>query len=227
MELTLIQKIVVWVLPALFAITVHEAAHGWMASRLGDKTAKMLGRVTLNPLKHIDPFGTVALPLLLVMFSNFLFGWAKPVPVNSRNLGNLRRDMALVALAGPGSNLIMALFWAVVAKLGALLEPHLGSMVLPLKLMGTAGILFNSALMALNIMPIPPLDGGRILNSLLPPKQSRWFSMLEPYGLFIVVGLLFTGILWELAIGPIMGLTIDILPASDVVIQMLPILFAH
>ena len=119
-----IQLFVVWVLPVLFAITVHEAAHGWMARRLGDSTAEMLGRVTLNPLKHIDPIGTVALPLLLYFLSSFVFGWANPVPVNWRNLGRPRRDMALVALAGPGANLLMAILWALLIKIGVLLWKH-------------------------------------------------------------------------------------------------------
>jgi Zn-dependent protease len=224
MELTLIQKIVVLIIPVLLAITVHEAAHGWMASQLGDKTAKMLGRVTLNPLKHIDPFGTIILPLLMFMFTPIVFGWAKPVPVDWRNFSNPKKDMGLVAIAGPGSNLIMAIIWAVIAKIGGLLFTTAQEIAVPLMFMGAAGVMINSVLMALNIMPIPPLDGGRVLNSLLPPKQSMQLSKLEPYGLFIVVGLLMTGILWGV-LWPIIELTIDILPASDIVLQMLQILF--
>jgi Zn-dependent protease len=224
MELTLIQKIVVLIIPVLLAITVHEAAHGWMAAKLGDKTAKMLGRVTLNPLKHIDPFGTIILPLLMFLFTPIVFGWAKPVPVDWRNFSNPKKDMGLVAIAGPGSNLIMAFIWAVVANIGGLLSASFEGIAEPLMFMGAAGVLINAVLMALNIIPIPPLDGGRVLNSLLPPKQSMQLSKLEPYGLFIVVGLLLTGILWGV-LGPIIGLTIDILPASEIVIRKIQILF--
>jgi Zn-dependent protease len=224
MELTLIQKIVVLIIPVLLAITVHEAAHGWMASQLGDKTAKMLGRVTLNPLKHIDPFGTIILPLLMFLFTPIVFGWAKPVPVDWRNFSNPKKDMGLVAIAGPGSNLIMAIIWAVVANIGGLLSASFEGIAEPLMFMGAAGVLINAVLMALNIIPIPPLDGGRVLNSLLPPKQSMQLSKLEPYGLFIVVGLLLTGILWGV-LGPIIGLTIDILPASEIVVRKIEILF--
>jgi Zn-dependent protease len=224
MELNLIQKIVVLIIPVLLAITVHEAAHGWMAAKLGDKTAKMLGRVTLNPLKHIDPFGTIILPLLMFLFAPIIFGWAKPVPVDWRNFSNPKKDMGLVAIAGPGSNLIMAIIWALIAKIGGQLSTTVAGIAEPLMFMGAAGVLINALLMALNIMPIPPLDGGRVLNSLLPPKQSMQFSKLEPYGLFIVVGLLLTGILWGV-LGPIIGLTIDILPASEIVVRKIEILF--
>ncbi len=223
MELTLIQKVVVVVIPVLLAITVHEAAHGWMAARLGDQTAKMLGRVTLNPLPHIDPFGTVILPLLMFLFAPIIFGWAKPVPVDWRNFKNPKKDMGLVALAGPGSNLIMAVIWAIITKIGGLLTPVVEGIAVPLMLMGAAGVLINSVLMALNIMPIPPLDGGRVLNALLPPKQSMQYSKIEPFGLYIVIGLLISGILWGV-LWPIVGFTIDILPASEIVIRMLQIL---
>ena len=132
LEITIVQKIVAWILPVLFAITVHEVAHGWMARRLGDSTAEMLGRLTLNPLRHIDPLGTVILPLLLYFFSPFVFGWAKPVPVNWRNLHRPRRDMALVALAGPAANLLMAVLWALVIKLGLLILPLSQWLAMPL-----------------------------------------------------------------------------------------------
>ncbi|OQX46836.1 MAG: site-2 protease family protein, partial [Candidatus Sedimenticola endophacoides] len=145
-ELTTIQAITVLILPVLFAITVHEAAHGWVARRLGDHTASMLGRVTFNPLKHIDPVGTVAVPLLMYLFSGFLFGWAKPVPVDFRNLRNPRRDMALVAIAGPGSNLLMAIGWALAIKVGMLMGGELRWVALPLIYMGSAGIMINSIL---------------------------------------------------------------------------------
>ena len=215
-SLTLIQKITVIALPVLFAITMHEAAHGWVAGRFGDQTARMLGRVTANPLKHIDPLGTVLLPLLMFLLTPVIFGWAKPVPVNSRNLRNPRRDMGLVALAGPVSNLLMALCWALIIKLGQFLAPLLPWASEPLILMGAVGVYFNSVLMALNILPILPLDGGRVLDSLLPPKQSVAFSRLEPYGLIIVIGLLVSGLLGYV-LWPVVELVVAILPASDMV----------
>ena len=221
-DLTKVQLFVVWVLPVLFAITVHEVAHGWMARRLGDSTAFMLGRLTLNPLRHIDPLGTVVLPLLLYFFSPFVFGWAKPVPVNWRNLHRPRRDMALVALAGPGANLLMAIFWALMIKLGVLLLPVSDWLALPLVYMGGAGVLVNAILMALNMMPVLPLDGGRILHALLPPRLGQAFSTLEPYGLFIIVALLMSGLLGKV-LGPLVFFTIEILPASDIVKQLLSV----
>ncbi|MEJ1298840.1 MAG: site-2 protease family protein [Candidatus Sedimenticola sp. (ex Thyasira tokunagai)] len=211
-----IQQVSVLLLPVLFAITVHEAAHGWMAMKHGDKTALMLGRVTLNPLKHIDPVGTVLVPLVTFFLSGFLFGWAKPVPVNWRNLNNPRRDMAFVALAGPGANLLMAVGWAVIIKLGVVLMSQWQWVGLPLVYMGGAGVLINTLLMVLNLMPILPLDGGRILNSLLPPRLSYQFSRLEPFGLFIIIGLLMTGVLGKV-LWPLVIFTINILPASDIV----------
>lgn len=221
-DLTTLQQVSVLVLPVLFAITVHEVAHGWMARRLGDSTAFMLGRLTLNPLKHIDPLGTVILPLLLYFFSPFVFGWAKPVPVNWRNLHHPRRDMALVALAGPGANLLMAFLWALMIKLGLLILPVSEWLALPLVYMGGAGVLINAILMALNMMPVLPLDGGRILNALLPPRLSLAFSALEPYGLFIIVALLMSGLLGKV-LGPLVLFTIEILPASDIVKQILSV----
>ena len=221
--LTIIQKIAVMVLPVLFAITVHEAAHGWMASRHGDQTARMLGRVTLNPLKHIDPVGTVLVPLLMYLFTGFLFGWAKPVPVTFRNLDRPKRDMGLVAAAGPLSNLVMAIFWALVVKL-ATLFPDARWIALPLVLMGAAGVFINLILMALNMLPIPPLDGGRVLASLLPGRQAAAFSRIEPYGLLIVILLLVTGYL-GLLIWPVIRLAIEALPASDIVWQAITLLF--
>ncbi len=223
--LTLFQKIAVMALPILFAITVHEAAHGWMAKRLGDRTAEMLGRVTLNPLKHIDLIGTVLVPLVVFLTSGFIFGWAKPVPVNFRNLHNPRRDTALVALAGPGANLVMALIWALAILLGANLIHSSEWIAVPLILMGVAGVLFNTILMALNLLPILPLDGGRVLNSLLPPKMALAYSRLEGFGLIIVVLLLATGLLGYI-LWPLVGLTINLLPATDIVLQYVPVIFS-
>jgi Zn-dependent protease len=224
-SLNLIQKIAVIVLPAVFAITLHEAAHGWMAGRLGDRTARMLGRVTANPLRHIDPLGTVIVPLLMYLLTPIMFGWAKPVPVNWRNFENPRKDMGLVALAGPVANLSMALIWAILAKVGVLLYPLSQWIAEPLILMGGAGVFINVLLMALNMLPIPPLDGGRVVNALLPPRYSVVFSRLEPYGLFIVIALLASGLLGYLLL-PLIGLTIAILPASDIVSLTIQLLFA-
>jgi Zn-dependent protease len=221
--LSLYQKIAVLALPILFAITVHEAAHGWMAKRLGDRTAEMLGRVTLNPLKHIDLVGTILVPLLVFFMSGFVFGWAKPVPVNYRNLHNPRRDTALVALAGPGANLIMALLWALGILLGVALLESAQWIAVPLVLMGVAGVLFNTVLMALNMLPILPLDGGRVLNSLLPPKLALVYSRLEGFGLIIVILLLATGLL-GFVLWPLVGLIISLLPATDIVMQYIPVI---
>ncbi|BAU47765.1 peptidase M50 [Sulfurifustis variabilis] len=189
--LTLPQFIAVAVLPLLFAITVHEAAHGWAAKRLGDPTAQRLGRLTLNPIKHIDPFGTVLVPGLLLLFGGFIFGWAKPVPVTWENLRQPKRDMALVAAAGPGANLLMALLWALVAKAGALLPDTLYWAGTPMQYMGQFGILINAVLMVLNLLPLPPLDGGRVAVGLLPGRYAWQLSRVEPYGFFILLALLF------------------------------------
>ena len=199
--ITSIQTAAVVALPLLFAITVHETAHGWMALRLGDKTAMMLGRLTLNPIKHIDPVGTILVPALLVMMGGFVFGWAKPVPVTWDNLKNPKRDMALVALAGPVANLLMAVGWALVAKLGYMLADISPWLSTPLTLMGKMGIFLNGILMVLNLLPLPPLDGGRVLVGVLPGPLAWQVSRLEPYGFFILLGLLATGLLGRI-IGP-------------------------
>jgi Zn-dependent protease len=191
LEITIVQKIVAWVLPVLFAITVHETAHGWMALQLGDKTAMMLGRLTLNPLKHIDPLGTILIPGLMYMMAGFMFGWAKPVPITWQNLKQPKRDMVFVAAAGPASNLIMAILWALAIRIGL----ALGDPGLALVFMGVAGIFINCILMALNLLPLPPLDGGRVMTGLLPGPLAYRFSRIEPYGFFILVGLMVTGLL--------------------------------
>ena len=200
-ELNMAQTIAVWALPVLFAITVHEVAHGWVAKKLGDPTAMMLGRLTLNPLKHIDPIGTVAVPLALVLMGGFIFGWAKPVPVTWSNLKSPKRDMALVALAGPASNLVMAFGWALIMKVGFLLGNEVSWLAWPLIYMGGAGIAINGILMLLNLLPVPPLDGGRVMAGLLPGPWAWKLSRLEPYGLMIIVGLMVTGLLGKI-LGP-------------------------
>lgn len=191
------QKIILWIVPLLFAITVHETAHGWVAYRYGDPTAKQLGRLTLNPLKHIDPIGTILVPAILFMLGGFIFGWAKPVPITWRNLKNPRRDMALVAAAGPGANLLMAFFWVMITKLAV--DMH----SVPFVYMGKVGVSINLVLMLLNLIPIPPLDGSRIVASLLSPAMAYRFNQLEVYGFFILVLLLASGLLARL-LGPIL-----------------------
>jgi len=187
-----VQKIAVWVPPVLLGITVHEVAHGWVASQLGDKTAMMLGRLTLNPLKHVDPVGTILIPgILLLLQAGFIFGYAKPVPINWKNLRNPKRDMAIVAAAGPVSNLFMAILWALLVHAGLLIGEHGVALVY----MGVAGIFINTILMVLNLLPLPPLDGGRVATSLLPGPLAYRFSLIEPYGFMILLVLLMTGVL--------------------------------
>ena len=188
------QSIAVWLLPVIFAITVHEVAHGWVAKQFGDKTAWMLGRLTLNPVKHIDPIGTLLVPgLMLISFTGFIFGWAKPVPVNPLNLRNPKRDMAYVAIAGPLANLLMATAWALVARVGVVLENVTVS--LPLIYMGAAGITINLVLALVNLLPIPPLDGSRILASLLPDRWAWQYNKIERFGFIILLVMLATGVL--------------------------------
>jgi Zn-dependent protease len=183
-----IQTLLIYAIPVIFAITVHETAHGWIASILGDHSAKMMGRLTLNPIKHIDLVGTIIVPAFLYFTSGFIFGWAKPVPVNFSALRSPRRDMLWVAVAGPASNFIMALLWLGVVFIAI----DTGSQFLAD--MAQVGIQINLLLAVLNLLPIPPLDGGRVMSSLLPPKLSYQYDQLEPYGLFILLGLLFLGI---------------------------------
>jgi len=190
-----VQIITIAAIPILFAITVHEVAHGWMARQFGDRTAEILGRLTLNPIKHIDPVGTIAVPLLMVWLGGFLFGWAKPVPVSFRNLRNPKRDMVFVALAGPGANLLMAIGWALLFQLFKALAPMLGGVAFFFLQMAKFGTFFNLLLMVFNLLPVPPLDGGRVLRGLVPESVGRQLDALERYGLIIVVGLLVLGLL--------------------------------
>ncbi len=191
-----IQKVAIWSLPVLFAITGHEAAHAYAARHFGDKTAWMLGRCSFNPIRHIEPFGTIILPLLCVMLGGFVFGWTKPVPVNFGALRQPKKDMLWVAAAGPASNMVMALGWALLFRLAGLLDGS--AYAHPLALMAQAGIIINLSLMALNLLPLPPLDGGRIAVSLLPRNLAWQFSRIEPYGMYILIGLMFLGILGTL-----------------------------
>lgn len=192
MELSLIQKIIVYAPPIIFAITVHEAAHGYAARHFGDMTAYKAGRITLNPLKHIDPFGTILLPALTVLLGGVLFGWAKPVPVDFGRLRHPKKDMLWVAAAGPASNFLMAIFWVLVIKF-SMTAP--AAISFPLAEMGKAGISINIVLMVLNLLPLPPLDGGRIAVSLLPMPYAIKFAKIERFGFLILIALLFSGIL--------------------------------
>jgi Zn-dependent protease len=205
---TIIRIISVAVIPLIFAITLHEAAHGWVASKLGDTTALMLGRVSLNPVKHIDPIGTIVLPSILMILGGFIFGWAKPVPVNWRNLNNPRRDMALVAIAGPAANLLMAFTWAAIAKIS--LHAGHGNIVWLNNAMNFTqqaslfGIRINVILMVLNLLPIPPLDGSRIISAILPPAAAITYEKIEPYGIWILLALIFLGMLHLILYPPVM-----------------------
>ena len=188
---SVIQTITVYAIPVLFAITVHEAAHGYVARHFGDDTAHVAGRITLNPLKHIDPIGTIAVPLVMAVLSPFVFGWARPVPVNFGRLRHPKRDMIWVAAAGPGSNLVMAILWLLFAKALVLL----GMQEQFFLMVAAAGIQVNLMLMALNLLPVPPLDGGRILVGVLPHRLAWQVARVEPYGFVILLVLLFTNTL--------------------------------
>ncbi|MDF1483884.1 site-2 protease family protein [Ramlibacter sp. H39-3-26] len=198
---SLIQTVLIYALPVLFAITLHEAAHGYVARHFGDDTAYVQGRVTLNPIKHIDPIGTIAMPLLLYFATSgtFLFGYAKPVPVNFGRLRHPKRDMVWVALAGPASNFVQALLWAVLLVVLAALGVQERFFIE----MARAGILTNLVMWAFNLFPLPPLDGGRVLVGLLPWKQAQFVSRIEPYGFFIVMGLVIAGVVGTLWLRPL------------------------
>jgi len=207
----LVQTFAIYALPVLFAITLHEAAHGYVARHFGDMTAHAQGRISLNPMRHVDVIGTIVVPLIILVLSGgrFLFGWAKPVPVNYSALRRPRRHMAWVAAAGPGANLAMALLWALFLKLAVLLPPNFFSV--PLQLMSEAGIVVNLVFMFLNLLPILPLDGGRILASLLPSRAAWQYAKLEPWGLPLLLLLLVTNVL-NFVLEPLVG-------ASDALIR--------
>ena len=202
----LIQTLAIYALPVLFAITLHEAAHGYVARHFGDMTAHAQGRISLNPGRHIDLVGTVVVPLVILFLSGykFLFGWAKPVPVNYSALRKPRQHMAWVAAAGPGANLLQALIWAAALKLSVLAPDNLLSV--PLRLMSEAGIVVNLVFMFLNLLPILPLDGGRILASLLPSRAAWQYARLEPLGLPLLVILLLTNVL-SVVLEPLVGVS--------------------
>ncbi|MDQ7000593.1 MAG: site-2 protease family protein [Mariprofundus sp.] len=202
----IMQGISTWALPVLFAIVLHEVAHGWVADRLGDNTARFMGRLTLNPIKHIDPIGTVLIPvLLLVVGSPFLFGYAKPVPINFRKLRNPKRDMIWVALAGPVTNLLLALISTLLLAVTVNMPGSMEWVAQPLALMCQASIIINVVLCIFNLLPLPPLDGGRVAVGLLPGPMAYQLSRLEPFGFLIIILLLVSGVL-QSVIGPlIMG----------------------
>ena len=198
-SLTTVQLVSAWLLPVLLAITLHEVAHGWTARHFGDPTAARLGRLSLNPLRHIDPVGTVLVPaLMLLMPGGVVFGWARPVPVDWRLLHNPKRDMVWVAAAGPGSNLLMGAGWALCIRAAGQL-PADSFVGVPLLLMGVAGVFINSVLAVLNMLPLPPLDGGRVLTGLLPMPYAMRFARIERWGMWILIALLLSGLLgWVL-----------------------------
>ncbi|MFZ9505790.1 MAG: site-2 protease family protein [Burkholderiaceae bacterium] len=212
MNLSLPQLIAVYAIPVILAITLHEAAHAWLAARLGDPTARLQGRVSANPLRHVDPIGTLLVPALILLVGKalgaggLLFGWAKPVPVDASAFRSPRRDLGLVAAAGPGANLLMALGWAILLKLLVLGAVNVEFLVL----MAQAGILCNLGLAVLNLLPVPPLDGGRIVASFLPLRAAIVWYRLERFGLLIVLALLATGLLGAI-ITPAIGLGVDLI----------------
>ena len=219
-------KISIMLVPALLAVTMHEVAHGFIAERLGDPTARLLGRLTLNPIKHLDPIGTIA---LLV----FGFGWARPVPVNSNNLRSAKTDMIWVSLAGPSANLMLALFSALLLRLivyiAALLPEGSGvlPMIQPIGLMAAFGLYINVILCLFNLLPIPPLDGGRVLMGVLPEKQSQMLRRVEPFGMLLIVFLIFGTSIWSAAFGPAVHHVVSIMagPHMNVVEQTMRLLF--
>lgn len=207
-------KVSIAAIPIVFAITVHEVAHGWVAKYFGDRTAEAQGRLSLNPIRHIDPIGTVLVPALMLWLGGFLFGWAKPVPVNSRYMRNPRGNMVWVSAAGPAANIAMAIFWAFLMKLAQ--EFGLGTTGMWLESMATVGIFINIMLAVFNMLPIPPLDGGQVLTNLLPAGPlSALLERIAPFGLFIVLGLLATGMLAPLVSRPIAMLQGVLVAAFD------------
>ncbi len=203
-ELTAIQRIAGSILPILFAVTLHEVAHGWVARELGDRTAEQFGRLSWNPLRHIDPVGTVLVPALSFLLGGIVFGWAKPVPVTWENLRNPRRDMALVALAGPTANLVMLIGWVLLTRLALAGAEVIPFAAFPLIYMGLTGIMINSVLMVLNLLPLPPLDGSRVVSAMLPPRLAARYQGLERYGLVILLVLLASGLLGKVLL-PLVG----------------------
>ena len=197
-----IQQAALWAIPLIYAITMHEAAHGWVASKLGDKTAFMLGRVSLSPFRHIDPVGTIIVPLILLFLGGLLFGWAKPVPINEYGLKKPKRDIVLVALAGPIANLLMAMLWGLCLKLSLYLQDLGFEYYIILYSMSQIGIIINIVIGIFNLIPIPPLDGSKLIYSMLNKRARFFYSKLEPFGFIIILTLIVSGILSSI-LGPI------------------------
>jgi Zn-dependent protease len=195
--LKILTNIVIWAPPVLLAVTLHEVGHGYMAYRHGDSTAAEMGRLTLNPIKHMDLVGTVIVPIAMMLLSPFIFGWAKPVPINAARLNNPRRDMIWVAIAGPGANILMAICWALVFKIASPAFGEPSGVQTVMVSMAQVGIMINFLLAAFNILPIPPLDGSRVVMSFLSPELARPYAQLERYGMLIIVGLMMSGVLWK------------------------------
>jgi len=211
MTLTTIQQFAIWVLPIVFAITVHESAHAYAAYFFGDNTAKAQGRLSINPIKHIDLMGTILIPPLMVIFTGFAFGWAKPVPIDGRNLINPKKDMIWIGLAGPLSNLVMGIIWAIILRFALAFETDIEqTAILYIVFTAVAGIMINTILMVLNLLPLPPLDGSRVISGLLPTRLSIAYNKLEPYGFFIIVGLMLLGFL-GIILNPFINLVLSFL----------------
>ena len=212
LTLNIIQKIAIWILPVLFAITLHEAAHALAANYFGDTTAKMFGRLSINPIRHVDPVGSILIPILVGVVTQFqfVFGWAKPVPINNRMFKNPRRDTAIVSAAGPIANLIMAIMWAGCYKIAMSFDPSSSNIALFTLLTAKAGININLLLAFLNLLPIPPLDGSKIMAIFLTPRQADRYLKLERYGFLILLALLVTNTL-SLLLNPLIMMSIDIL----------------
>jgi Zn-dependent protease len=213
LSLSIIQKIAVYILPLIFAITLHEAAHAYVAHKYGDDTAVAMGRLSLNPIRHIDPLGTILFPLIGIAFGGFIFGWAKPVPINFSRLHNPKPNLFWIAVAGPASNLIQALIWSLILKLSLYIS---GYFSMPLSLMAQAGLTINISLMLLNLIPILPLDGGRMLYAVLPNDMANKYAKIEPYGMWILIILLLVG-----------GLTFIIQPLYTIIVNTILTLIQH